>query len=92
MRCEEYLAEDDSITASVIEEACRHLVKDRMERRGVKWTQVGAHEILYLRCLRASGFWKEFKQQRATTHHSEHHVFGQRGTAVTLYWCFSVTK
>jgi hypothetical protein len=34
------------IESGVIEGACRHLVKDRMERSGMRWTLEGARSIL----------------------------------------------
>ena len=66
MKYNEYLARGCPITTGVIEGACRHLVKDRMERSGMKWTCRGARELLHLRCLRASGYWNEFHKQRVT--------------------------
>jgi hypothetical protein len=76
MRYDEYLAEGYPIATGVIEGACRHLVKDRMERSGMKWTHVGARELLHLRCLRASGFWNRYHKQRSTPRHSEHQLCG----------------
>ncbi|MEZ6125507.1 MAG: hypothetical protein R3C49_20360 [Planctomycetaceae bacterium] len=67
MKYDEYLAHGYPITTGVIEGACRHLVKDRMERSGMKWTCEGARELLHLRCLRASGYWNEFHEQRSKT-------------------------
>jgi hypothetical protein len=66
MNYDEYLALGYPIATGVIEGACRHIVKDRMERSGMKWTQKGAQELLHLRCLRASGYWGEFHNTRAT--------------------------
>ena len=55
-----YLACGYPIATGVIEGACRHLVKDRMERSGMKWTEPGASGLLHIRCLKASGLWSEF--------------------------------
>lgn len=41
MRYDVCLAADYPIATGVIEGACRHLVKDRMERSGMRWTLVG---------------------------------------------------
>ena len=41
MRYDEYLAAGYPIASGVIEGACRHLVKDRMERAGMHWTIAG---------------------------------------------------
>jgi len=46
MRYDEYLAAGYPIASGVIEGACRHLVKDRMERAGMHWTAVGAQAML----------------------------------------------
>ena len=64
MKYDEYLACGYPIATGVIEDACRHIVKDRMERSGMKWTQPGAQGLLHLRCLRASGAWEAFNKQK----------------------------
>ncbi|MFH1138913.1 MAG: hypothetical protein V1816_22775, partial [Pseudomonadota bacterium] len=38
----------------VIEGACRHLVKDRMDMTGAKWSLAGAEAVLRLRALKSS--------------------------------------
>jgi len=43
------------IATGVIEGACRHLVKDRMDITGARWGLEGAEAILQLRALRANG-------------------------------------
>ena len=50
-----YLAAGYPIATGVIEGACRHLVRDRMELTGARWRLVGAEAVLKLRALRASG-------------------------------------
>jgi hypothetical protein len=37
MKYDEYLAAGLPIATGVIEGACRHLVKDRLERTGMRW-------------------------------------------------------
>eukprot|EP00913_Durusdinium_trenchii_P011147 g10469.t1 len=54
MKYDEYLAAGYPIATGVIEGACRHLVKDRMERSGMRWTLEGAQAMLNLRALRQS--------------------------------------
>ena len=56
MRYDEYLAAGYPIATGVIEGACRHLVKDRMERSGMRWTLEGAQAMLNLRALRQSSW------------------------------------
>jgi hypothetical protein len=46
MRYDEYLMAGYPIAAGVIEGACRHLVKDRMERSGMRWTLEGTRSRL----------------------------------------------
>jgi len=43
------------ITTGVIEGACRHLVKDRMDITGARWGLAGAEAILKLPALRTNG-------------------------------------
>ena len=62
-----YLSAGYPIATGVIEGACRHIVKDRMERSGMRWTQDGAQNLLHLRCLKASGLWNQFQKQRSNT-------------------------
>ena len=41
----------------MVEGACRHLVKDRMEQAGMRWTVAGAQAVLDLRAVRLNGDW-----------------------------------
>jgi len=61
---DKYLAAGYPIATGVIEGACRHLVKDRMERSGMRWTQTGAQAMLDVRAVHQSSYWDEFHQQR----------------------------
>jgi len=47
----------------VIEGACRHLVKDRLERTGMRWSASGAQAMFSLRCLKVFHVWDEFQRQ-----------------------------
>ncbi|MEX0689209.1 MAG: hypothetical protein WD072_11145 [Pirellulales bacterium] len=60
MRYDEYLAAGYPIGSGVAEGACRHLVKDRMERTGMRWTIPGAQAMLHLRAVHINGLWDEF--------------------------------
>ena len=64
MRYHEYLAKGYPIASGVIEGACRHLVKDRMERAGMHWTMVGAQAMLDVRSVSLSGQWAAFQHDR----------------------------
>jgi hypothetical protein len=46
------------------EGACCHLVKDRMEQTGMRWTVEGARSMLRLRALYLNGQWEDFLQLR----------------------------
>ena len=48
------LAEGVPIATGVIEGACRHLVQDRMNLTGARWSLTGAEAVLRLRALRSS--------------------------------------
>lgn len=64
MKYHEYLAAGYPIATGVIEGACRHLVKDRLERSGMKWVVEGAQAMLTLRSIRASNAWEDFLKFR----------------------------
>jgi hypothetical protein len=48
------------IATGVIEGACRHLVKDRMDLTGARWGLSGAEAILGLRAVVANGDFEEY--------------------------------
>jgi hypothetical protein len=60
LRYDEYLAAGYPIGSGVAEGACRHLVKDRMEQTGMRWTVEGAQAMLHVRALYLNGQWEEF--------------------------------
>jgi hypothetical protein len=60
MRYDAYLARGWPIGTGVVEGACGHLVKDRMEQAGMRWTKSGAQAVLDLRGVRLSGDWDEY--------------------------------
>jgi hypothetical protein len=64
MRYNEYLAAGYPIASGVIEGACRHLVKDRMERAGMRWTVSGAQAMLDLRSTSINDQWTAFQNHR----------------------------
>jgi hypothetical protein len=64
MHYEEYLAKGYPIASGVIEGACRHSVKDRMERAGMHWTLLGAQAMLYVRSEYLNGDWTGFHKYR----------------------------
>ena len=60
MRYDEYLKAGYPIASGVIEGACRHYVKDRMERTGMSWVPAGAQAMLELRATALNGDWDHF--------------------------------
>jgi len=62
LRYEDCLARGFPIGTGVVEGACRHVVKDRMDVTGARWSLDGAEAVLRLRSLRSSGdfeaYWK----------------------------------
>lgn len=64
MRYDEYLRAGYPIATGVIEGACRHLIKDRMEQGGMRWTLAGAEAMLNVRAVCASSEWEEFNRWR----------------------------
>jgi hypothetical protein len=59
------------IGTGVIEGTCRHLVKDRMELSGMRWTIPGAGALLALRAVHENGDWEEFHTFRRARRHRE---------------------
>ena len=55
-----YLEHGFPIASGVIEGACRCVVKDRMERSGMRWVMSGARAMLDMRCIYLSDLWEEF--------------------------------
>ncbi|MEO5937045.1 MAG: ISKra4 family transposase [Terriglobales bacterium] len=64
MKYDEYLAAGYPIGSGVAEGACRHLVKDRMEQTGMRWTVDGAQALLHLRAIYINGDWPAFVTYR----------------------------
>lgn len=61
------------IATGIIEGACRHLVKDRMDITGARWSVAGAEAVLKLRALRANqdfpAYWQfHLSQEQRRVH------------------------
>lgn len=61
MRYNEYLKAGYPIGTGVIESACGHIVKDRMEIAGARWKMKGAEPVLHLRCVYNNGEWVDYR-------------------------------
>jgi hypothetical protein len=64
MRYDMYLEKGWPIGTGVIEGACRHLIKDRCELSGMRWTIPGAEALLHLRSIAENDDWEEFEAYR----------------------------
>jgi hypothetical protein len=69
MRYDLYLAQGWPIATGVVEGACGHLVKDRMEQSAMRWTQSGAQAVLDLRAVRINDDWDPYQQFRRHCQH-----------------------
>ena len=62
MRYDEYLANGWPIASGPVEGACKNLIKDRMERSGMRWTEPMAEAIVQLRAIYLSGDFDRYWQ------------------------------
>jgi hypothetical protein len=62
MRYDEYLANGWPIASGPVEGACKNLIKDRMERSGMRWTEQMAEAIVQLRAIYLSGDFDRYWQ------------------------------
>lgn len=77
MRYDDYLRRGWPISTGVVEGACKNLVKDRMERSGMRWTQEGAEAMLKMRATYLSDDFEEYwtfhiQQDQERLHPSGH--------------------
>lgn len=77
LKYDEFLAAGFPIATGVIEGACRHLIQDRMDITGARWSLDGAEAVLRLRSLRSSGdfdaYWQfHLAQERKRNHLSRY--------------------
>jgi len=77
-----YLARGWPVGTGVVEGACGHLVKDRMEQAGMRWIKAGAQAVLDLRALRFNGQWDAY----ASFHRQQQHqrLYGTSGAAAEM--------
>jgi hypothetical protein len=82
-RCLDYataLACGWPIATGVIEGACRHLVKDRMDITGARWGLAGAEAILKLRALISNGDFDQYWTFHLRQEHQRIHQARYRDT------------
>lgn len=73
MRYDVYLARGWPIGTGVVEGACGHLVKDRMQQAGMRWSLPGAQAVLDLRAVRLNGDWDAYWHFQRQQHHRQHY-------------------
>lgn len=65
------------IASGVIEGACRHLVKDRLDIAGARWSLAGAEAVLLLRAVIVNGdfdaYWRFHTDQEYQRNHASHY-------------------
>ena len=74
LRYDQYLADGLPIATGVIEGACRHLICDRMDITGARWSTDGAETILRLRSLRSSGDFDDYWRFHLEAEHRRNHA------------------
>lgn len=73
LRYDLFLSEGLPIATGVIEGACRHLIKDRMDITGARWRLKSAEAVLKIRSLRSSrdidDYWAFHRKQEYQRNH-----------------------
>lgn len=89
MRYDLYLAQGWPIGTGVVEGACGHLVKDRMERSAMRWTLTGAQAVLDLRAVRINDDWDAYQLFRRHCQHQR--LYDNRPIAIPVaeFFAFS---
>lgn len=74
LKYDDYLKAGLPIATGVIEGACRHLIKDRMDITGARWSLAGAEAVLRLRSVYISGDWDEYWRFHLLQEHQRNHL------------------
>jgi hypothetical protein len=74
LRYDTALAGGWPIATGIIEGACRHLVKDRMDITGARWGLTGAEAVLKLRALRSNGDFEDYWRYHVQQEHQRNHL------------------
>jgi hypothetical protein len=88
MRYDAYLKAGYPIASGVIEGACRHYVKDRMERAGMRWSRQGAQAMLDVRSEYLNGDWQAFHAWRIE--YETQRLYPHRHLLDTIQWPLAV--
>ncbi len=86
LRYDHYMQQGYPIATGVIEGACRHLIADRFEITGARWSLKTAEGVLKLRAIRSSGDWEAYhalhKKQEWTRNHLQRFHDSERKTMI----------
>lgn len=74
LKYHDYLVAGFPIATGIIEGACRHLIKDRMDITGARWSLEGAEAVLRLRSLKVSGDWNDYWRFHLHQELQRHHL------------------
>ncbi len=55
-----YLEKGLPVSTALVESSCGHLIKDRMERSGMRWSINGAQNMMDVRAVKKNGNWTDF--------------------------------
>ncbi|GEM_PF-1571558 len=61
-----YLEQGLPVSTALVESSCGHLVKDRMERSGMRWSLKGAQNMMDIRAVKKNGDWAKFMDYTLT--------------------------
>ncbi|MGH3503724.1 MAG: ISKra4 family transposase [Nocardioidaceae bacterium] len=70
------------IATGVIEGACRHPVKDRMDITGARWGSTGAEAVLKLRAVRANHDFDQYWRYHLHREHERNHTTRYASSAI----------
>jgi len=71
MRYRDWIEQDLVIASGQVEGAVRHVVGERFDCSGMRWTQGKAEPLLQLRCVELNGDWEEFVAWSHQRHHDQ---------------------
>lgn len=77
MAYDDYLRQGFPIASGAVEGACKNLVKDRMERAGMRWTIATAEAMLRLRATYLSGDFEDYWRFHVRSEQSRLHPPGR---------------
>ncbi|MEL7020571.1 MAG: hypothetical protein AAGK47_03095, partial [Bacteroidota bacterium] len=55
-----YIDKGYPVSSALVESNCRHLVKDRMEQSGMRWSSSGAQHLMDVRAVKQNGDLADF--------------------------------